>query len=124
MIEPLLAALPTLREVVACRSFWAILLEAIAVWLLLPNRIRHGTTIGGVLAIVAAGLFASDWPLLGDGTAQAVFWLLAGVTIGAAVCTICSKVHALDIRKGKGILACRARSGRRIDHSACHFLRP
>lgn len=87
----LAAALPTWQEIVACRSFWAIFVGALAVWLLLPNRVRYGKTLGGVMAIIAAGLFASDWPLLGDWSSQAVFWLLAGVTLGAAVCTICSR---------------------------------
>jgi NADH-quinone oxidoreductase subunit J len=90
---PLLLAadLPSVKEVCSCNSFWAILVGAIAVWVLLPNRIPYGKTIGGVLAIVAAGLFASDWAFLGDWTDQAVFWLLAAVTLGAAVCTICSR---------------------------------
>jgi len=91
-IPALLAAdLPSLGEICSCNSFWAIFVGSLAVWILLPNRIPYGKTIGGVLAIVAAGLFASDWPLLGDWTDQAVFWLLAGVTLGAAVCTICSR---------------------------------
>jgi NADH-quinone oxidoreductase subunit J len=81
----------TLREIVACKSFWAILAGALAVWILLPNRIRHAKTLGSVLAIIAAGLFASDWPLLGDWTSQGVFWLLSAVTLGAAVCTIASR---------------------------------
>ncbi len=90
---PLLLAadLPAVKEICSCNSFWAILVGSLAVWTLLPNRIPYGKSIGGVLAIVAAGLFASDWPLLGDWTDQAVFWLLAAVTLGAAICTICSR---------------------------------
>ena len=90
---PLLLAadLPTVKEICSCNSFWAILVGSLAVWVLLPNRIPYGKSIGGVLAIVAAGLFASDWPFLGDWTDQAVFWLLSAVTLGAAVCTICSR---------------------------------
>jgi NADH-quinone oxidoreductase subunit J len=87
----LVADLPSVKEICSCNSFWAILVGAIAVWVLLPNRIPYGKTIGGVLAIVAAGLFASDWPFLGDWTDQAVFWLLSAVTLGAAVCTISSR---------------------------------
>jgi len=91
-IPALLAAdLPALKEICSCNSFWAILVGSLAVWVLLPNRVRYGKTIGGALAIVAAGLFASDWPLLGNWTDQAVFWLLAGVTLGAGVCMICSR---------------------------------
>jgi NADH-quinone oxidoreductase subunit J len=87
----LAAELPSVREIVACNSFWAILVGSLAVWILLPNRIRYGKAIGGALGIIAAGLFASDWPLLGNRTDQAVFWLLAGVTLAAAVCTISSR---------------------------------
>ncbi|MCI0358674.1 MAG: NADH-quinone oxidoreductase subunit J [Planctomycetaceae bacterium] len=90
-IPALLADLPTVKEICSCNSFWAILVGSLAVWVLLPNRIPYGKTIGGVLAIVASGLFASDWPLLGNWTDQAVFWLLAGITLGAAVGTICSR---------------------------------
>jgi len=90
---PLLVAadLPTVKDVCSCNSFWGILVGSLAVWILLPNRIRYGKSIGGLLAIVAAGLFASDWPLLGNWTDQAVFWLLAGVTLAPAICTICSR---------------------------------
>jgi NADH-quinone oxidoreductase subunit J len=91
--EALLLAegLPGWREVLLCRSFWAILLGGLAVWLLLPNRIAYGKTLGGVLGIIGAGLFAADWPLLGNWTDQGVFWLLALITIGAAASTICSR---------------------------------
>jgi NADH-quinone oxidoreductase subunit J len=90
---PLLLAadLPGWQEVLACRSAWAILVGALAVWILLPGRMRRARTLGSVLAIVAAGLFASDWPLLGDWTSQAVFWLVSAVTLGAAICTVCSR---------------------------------
>jgi NADH-quinone oxidoreductase subunit J len=83
-------ALPSAKEICSCNSFWAILVGSFAVWLLLPNRFRFGQVSGSLLAIVAAGLFASDWPLLGNWTGQAVFWLLAVVTLGAALGTICS----------------------------------
>lgn len=84
----LLAALPELKTILACRTAWALLLGAIGLWLALPQRIRFGKTLGGVLGIVSLGLFASDWPLLSNWTDQGVFWLLAGVTILAAVATI------------------------------------
>jgi NADH-quinone oxidoreductase subunit J len=93
MSDSLLLAkgLPGWREVLLCRSFWAILLGGLAVWLLLPNRIAYGKTLGGVLGIIGAGLWAADWPLLGNWTDQGVFWLLALITLGAAACTICSR---------------------------------
>ena len=84
----LLAALPDLKTILACRTAWALLVGAIGLWLALPRRIRFGKTLGGVLGIISLGLFASDWPLLSNWTDQGVFWLLAGVTILAAVATI------------------------------------
>jgi NADH-quinone oxidoreductase subunit J len=87
----LAAEMPGWQEALACRSSWAIVVGALALWILLPGRIRHARALGGVLAIVAAGLFASDWPLLGGWTSQAVFWLLSAVTLGAAICTVCSR---------------------------------
>lgn len=87
----LAAEVPGWREVAECRSFWAILIGSAALWLLLPNRVRLGKPLGGILLVLSAGLFASDWPLLGNWTNQAVFWLLAAITLGAAVATICSR---------------------------------
>lgn len=88
---PLLAAQSlTLREIFACRTFWGLVIGAVGLWLALPSRVRYGKTLGGVLGLIALPLLASDWPLLPTLTEQAVFWLLAGVTIAAAVGTITS----------------------------------
>jgi NADH-quinone oxidoreductase subunit J len=108
----MLAVLPTWQEVAACKAFWAIFVGAAGVWLLfpgplgstypnfdafgllsffVPSRVPFRKTLGMLFVIIAAGLFASDWPLLGDWTSQGVFWFLAAVTLGAAVCTICSR---------------------------------
>jgi NADH-quinone oxidoreductase subunit J len=84
----LLANLVDVKDICSCRTFWALLVGAIGLWLALPQRIRFGKILGGVLGIIALGLFASDWPLLYPWTDQGVFWLLAAITIFAAVATI------------------------------------
>jgi NADH-quinone oxidoreductase subunit J len=63
---------------------------------LIPRRVANGKVIGGVLAIIALGLWGSDLPLLRDWMAQGTFWVLAAVVLGAAVGTISSPspVHA------------------------------
>lgn len=91
MSNLLLAAGPNLREVLTCPTFWSLLVGALGLALLLPYRIRYGKTQGTALLIVAAGLLAADLPLLGEWLDQSVFWVLAAVTLGAAVCTIASK---------------------------------
>jgi NADH-quinone oxidoreductase subunit J len=89
-LPPLVAAL-TAREIFACPTFWALLLGATGVWLLIPARVPMGKTLGTLLIALAGGLFAYDLPLLGNWTSQGVFWLLAIVTLGAAVATIASR---------------------------------
>ncbi len=80
----------TLREVLACRTFWGLVLAAVGLWLALPKRVAYGKSIGGVLGIIGLALIASDWPLLPTLTDRTVFWLLAAVTILAAAATITS----------------------------------
>jgi NADH-quinone oxidoreductase subunit J len=86
----------TLGNVLACRTCWGIVLLVIALGLLIPRRFRHGLTIGGALAAIGLGLLGSDLPLLRDWLAQGTFWVLAAVTLGAALGTISapSPVHA------------------------------
>lgn len=79
------------EHVLVCPTFWSLLVGAIGLAILLPYRIRYGKTLGSALLLVAAGLLAADLPLLGDWLAQGVFWLLAAITLVAAVCTIASK---------------------------------
>lgn len=81
----------TLREILACRTFWGLAVAALGLWLALPGRIRYGKILGGVLGLcIGLPLIASDWPLLPTITDGVVFWILAGVTIVAAVATITS----------------------------------
>jgi NADH-quinone oxidoreductase subunit J len=91
MMPSLLAELPTVQEVCACPTFWALLAGTIGLWLLLPTRFRFGKVLGSVLVAVAGGLFAYDLPCLGSWTDQGIFWLLAAITLGAAVCAIASQ---------------------------------
>ena len=82
----------TWREIVACRTFWGLAVAALGLWLALPSRMRYGKILGGVLGLlVGMPLIASDWPLLPTITVGIVFWVLAGVTIVAAVATITSR---------------------------------
>ena len=74
-----------------CATFWALLAGVIGVWLLLPTRLRYGKVLGSLLVALAGGLLAYDLPMLGDWTSQVVFWLLAAVTLGAAIATISSQ---------------------------------
>jgi NADH-quinone oxidoreductase subunit J len=86
----------TWQKVLACRTCWAIVLGAIALGVLIPRRIPKGQVIGGVLAIIAMGLWGSDLPLLRDWMAQGTFWVLAAVALGSGIGTISapSPVHA------------------------------
>jgi NADH-quinone oxidoreductase subunit J len=79
------------QHALACPTFWALLLGVVGIWLLLPTRLKHGKTIGGLLVGLAGVIFACDLPLLGDWTSQVVFWLLAAITLGAAIATISSQ---------------------------------
>jgi NADH-quinone oxidoreductase subunit J len=85
------AAGHTARDVLLCPTFWALACGALGLWFVLPSRVRYGSFIGSVLLAIAAGLFAFDLPLLGPWLDQGVFWLLAGVTLAASVCTISSR---------------------------------
>ena len=57
---------------------------ALGLWLLLPRGAQGGRRLGFVLALVSLGLFASQLPRLGQPTVEAVFWLLAGITVVSA----------------------------------------
>ena len=79
------------QHALACPTFWALLLGAIGIWMLLPARLRYGRLLGSLLVALAGTLFAFDLPLLGNWTSQGVFWLLSAVTLGGATATIVSR---------------------------------
>jgi NADH-quinone oxidoreductase subunit J len=91
MIPTLLADIPSVKEVCSCPTFWGLLSGVVGLWLLLPTRVRFGKQLGSFLVAVSAALFAYDLPRLGNWTEEGVFWLLAVVTIGAAVAMIASQ---------------------------------
>ena len=91
MTPLLFSALPSAKAVCSCMSFWAILVGAVGLWFLLPARWRFGKAMGLLLMAVAGGLFAADLPSLGSWVDQGVFWLLAAITLGAAVAMIASR---------------------------------
>ena len=66
----------------------AALLGAVGIWLMLPRGGARGRMAGVVLAAVGLGMLVSQVPRLGDWMADAVFLVLAGVTVLAAVATI------------------------------------
>jgi NADH-quinone oxidoreductase subunit J len=67
---------------------WAVVLGAIAMWLMLPRGAAKGRRIGAVLGIAALGCLASCLLPLGTWGDNVVFWILAGITLVAAVCTV------------------------------------
>jgi NADH-quinone oxidoreductase subunit J len=86
-----LAALPPMEGMLRCPTFWALVSLVIGLWLLLPTRFRFGRAVGSILVAVGGVLAASDLPLLGNWLDQGVFWLLAAVTLTAAVAMIASQ---------------------------------
>ena len=79
------------RDVLLCPTFWALACGALGLWFVLPSRVRYGSVIGSILLAIAGGLFAFDLPMLGPWLDQGVFWLLAGLTLAASICTISSR---------------------------------
>lgn len=63
----------------------AMLLGGVSLWLMLPRGDARGRGIGVALGVIALGLGVSQLPLLGQWMADAVFLILAGVTIVSAV---------------------------------------
>jgi NADH-quinone oxidoreductase subunit J len=61
---------------------------AVALALMLPRGSRVPRVLGGVVGLVALGLFAAGLPLLGDWLAQGLFWIMAGVTVLSAAATV------------------------------------
>ncbi|MBL9124980.1 MAG: NADH-quinone oxidoreductase subunit J [Planctomycetaceae bacterium] len=60
------------------------LLAALALWLILPRASQRGRILGGVLGIVSLGLFAAQFPRLGDWLDDSMFVVLATLTVLAA----------------------------------------
>lgn len=71
-------------------AFWAFLLLAIGVWLLLPRGrySRWQQALGILLALISVGLFAAQLPLPSGSIESIIFWTIAAVTIVSAVAMI------------------------------------
>jgi NADH-quinone oxidoreductase subunit J len=61
---------------------------AIGLWLMLPRGAAWGRSLGTVFVAIAMGAFAALVPRLGTWVADSAFFVLAGVTVLAAVATI------------------------------------
>lgn len=66
----------------------ATLFLAVGLWLSLPRGRASGRSLGAVAVAGSLGLFASQSPSLGTWAADAVFYILAGVTVLAAAATV------------------------------------
>ncbi|MEN6405991.1 MAG: NADH-quinone oxidoreductase subunit J, partial [Thermoguttaceae bacterium] len=65
-----------------------VLLGSLGLWLMLPRGTSRGRGVGMVLAAVALGLGASQMPGIGRWMADAVFWVLAVVTVVSAASAV------------------------------------
>jgi NADH-quinone oxidoreductase subunit J len=61
---------------------------AIALWLMLPRGTGRGRLLGALVGLVSLGFFASLLWRLGSWGDDAVFWVMAGVTLVSAGATI------------------------------------
>lgn len=66
----------------------ATVLLAGGLWLLLPRGVAWGRSLGAVLAAAGVGLLAAQVPRLGAVAADLVFYILAGITVLAAIATV------------------------------------
>lgn len=84
------AAIVTLLAQPSGRLCLATLLGAVGLFLLMPGRTRRGSIFGGMSLIVAAASLFSLVPMEANGTFF-LFWILAGLTVSAAVATVTSR---------------------------------
>lgn len=67
---------------------WATLLGAAGMWLLLPRGGGRGRWLGALLGLASLGLLASLMPSLGEAAGKVVFFVLAAITVVAAVAAV------------------------------------
>jgi len=77
----MLAALSTAEILTVAGS----VLLGLGLWLMLPRGTLRGQAFGVVLTTAALGLFAAQFRLLQDWVSDAVFFVMAGVTLISAV---------------------------------------
>ena len=66
----------------------ASVVAAVGLWWLLPGSGRAQRVLGGLLAAIGCGLFASQVPVLGDWLAEGLLAAIGAATVVAAVATI------------------------------------
>ncbi len=74
----------------AGRLIPATFLGGLGIWMLLPGPSRWAKILGGMSAMLAACLAISVLPPMGVNVESVVFWILASVTLAAAVAMITS----------------------------------
>ena len=88
LMERLEARWEVVRPYAASPLIWSLVLAALGIWLLLPRGNTRLRPLGALLSAASLGLLACVLPFFGDWFARALFWLLAGGTVAAAVATI------------------------------------
>jgi NADH-quinone oxidoreductase subunit J len=78
-------------EITAVNVGVASLVAAIGLWLMLPPQKIRLRSIGGLLVAIGFGLLASMVAEVRQWAAASLFWILAGVTLAAAVATVTSR---------------------------------
>lgn len=63
----------------------ATIATAVGLWMLLPRPGRRLQWLGALFVAAGLGMFGSQVPLLGRWLDQGTFWVLASLTVGAAV---------------------------------------
>ncbi len=76
-----------MNELVSVIGLGSVIL-AVGLWLVLPRGAASGKALGAVLVAIGLGLLVSRIGGLGSWGADIVFYLLAGVTVLAALATI------------------------------------
>jgi len=66
----------------------ATMLAGTGMWLLMPGRGHRARMLGGLLALVALGLFGAQVPRFGAWFSESVFLVLATVTVVSAAATV------------------------------------
>ncbi len=83
-------AVPTMGSLSA-RLLLATLLGGVGLWLMLPSASRRKKRLGIISALAGACVLIGVLPTMAMGIQTILFWMLAGVTVGAAAATVTSR---------------------------------
>ena len=67
---------------------WGVVLGGLSLWLMLPRGSSKGRALGAVLGIAALGCLGARLLPLGPWDTNVVFWILSGVSVASAACTV------------------------------------